>query len=375
MIYLDNSATTFPKPNSVKQAMTSSLSSYGANPGRGGYKMAIKTAEAIYRVRQKVDSFFCGYGPENVVFFGSCTSAINQVLFGKLKSGDHVLISDLEHNAVVRPLKALEEIGVSYTVVTTYPEDNTRTIDSFREEIRKNTKLIVCTCASNVWGIRLPIERLSALAHIYNIDICVDGAQGGGIIPINMREWGIDYLCLPAHKGLYGTMGLGILLIRDNLNLVPIVYGGTGVNSKSFYQPEDPPERYESGTINVPAILALEKGLIFLEERGIEKIHRSEMEKVNIIQSELSKIEKFHFYTGKQSEKYFVPVLSFTYGEENEIAEFYSKNDICVRTGLHCAPLAHEKFHTEKGTIRVSPSIFTTNKEIWQFINISKKYK
>ena len=200
MIYLDNSATTYPKPLSVRRKMAQALEQFGANPGRGGFKMSLQTAQAVYDVRQKAASFFGAAGPECISFQPSCTQSLNIVIHS-LKRGDHVLVTDLEHNAALRPLKAMEAHGVSFTVVPVTPGDNDATLDAFRHAMRENTRLLVCTQASNVFGIRVPVERLAALAHIYGAEICVDAAQSGGVIPIHAERDGIDYLCCAGHKG------------------------------------------------------------------------------------------------------------------------------------------------------------------------------
>lgn len=374
MIYLDNSATTYPKPMQVRRAVMSAFDFYGANPGRGGYRLAEKTSEAVYRVRDKINSFFHGFGPEKVVFFPSCTGAINQVLFGKLKAGDHVVISDLEHNAVTRPVHALAERGVEFTVARTFPGDNDRTVNSFRESFRKNTKLVVCTAASNVWGIRLPIRRIAALCRVYEIEICVDAAQAAGLVELDMQE--LDYLCFPAHKGLYGPMGLGVLMLRDGTALQPVVYGGTGVNSRSQQQPDEPPERFESGTINVPGILGLGAGISFVSQKGVERIRRSELEKTARMYDALSRMPRIRLYTDRPADPYFVSVLSFTVdgAETEEVGKYYGARGIAVRSGMHCAPSAHEKLGTlTQGTVRVSPSVFTTNEEINRFLQVTRQ--
>ena len=244
MIYLDNAATTFPKPPAVTQAITNAMKKYGANPGRSGHKMSIESALEIYRCRNEISDFFNAEGPEYVVFTLNCTYAANMVLKGLLKPGNHVVISCLEHNAVTRPLRALEEKGITFTQAKVFPGDNDATLNSFREAINDRTALIVCTCASNVWGIRLPISRITALAHQYGVPVMVDAAQGAGVIPIDMQESQIDYLCLSGHKGLYGPMGVGVLIATHKENLLTIIEGGTGTNSVSYIQPNSMPDKF-----------------------------------------------------------------------------------------------------------------------------------
>ena len=375
MIYLDNSATSFPKPMAVRNAVRLALERYGANPGRGGHKMAAETNLAVYRVREKLAEFF-GSSPENVIFFGSCTAAINQVLFGKLKRGDHVVISDLEHNAVLRPLEALKDRGVEYSVAETFPEDNDRTLMSFRSSLKSNTKLIVATAASNVWGIRLPIERLAALAHVYEAEICVDAAQAAGSTVIDLTSSHIDYLCFPAHKGLYGPMGLGVLITDKGSALEPLIYGGTGVDSRNPKQPENSPERFESGTLNVPAIMGLGAGVDFVSSMGVDNIRRKELRLLESLRSAIKKLPYIETYTGPLRDPYYVPVLSFTAGERTgELGAHLMKNGIALREGLHCAPLAHRKMGTENGAIRLSPSVFTTASDMDKCLQIMKRFR
>jgi len=373
VIYLDNSATTYPKPLNVRNAVRSAIEIYGANPGRGGHKMAVRAGEAVYNVRKKVAELVHSKA-ENVIFFSSCTAAINQVLFGKLKPGDHVVVSDMEHNAVMRPLEALKGRGVDYSIAETFPEDNDKTVLSFRGAMRHNTKLIVATAASNVWGIRLPLERLAALAHLYDVGICVDAAQAAGVIPLDASHF--DYLCFPAHKGLYGLMGLGVLVTDKGAGLEPIIYGGTGVNSISFSQPEDGPERFESGTVNVPGIIALGAGIDFVRSQGLDNIRLSELRKINYLWHQLRKIPWIQTYTGEPRDPFYVPVLSFTAGERTgDLAAYLARNNVAIREGFHCAPSSHRKMHTENGAVRVSVSAFTKGEELEQFVRFLKRFR
>lgn len=368
MIYLDNAATSYPKPPIVRQRLSEALVKFGANPGRSGHKLGQDTNTAVYEVRKKISDFFGSSGPETVIFFASCTAAINQVLFGKLRSGDHVIVSDIEHNAVMRPLYELAKRGVEFSVAETFPGDNERTVMSFRNLIQGNTKMIVCTAASNVWGMRLPITRLAALAHLYDMEICVDAAQAAGIVPFDVSESEIDYLCFPAHKGLYGIMGLGVLLTQRGKALSPLIFGGTGVNSQSMDQPDDSPERFESGTINVPGIIALGAGIDFVSSKGVDKMRIAELNKADKLYRFLTNCEGVELYMPAPVEPFFVPVLSFTAGQRSDdLRDYLTVNNIAVRTGLQCAPFAHKKMGTDSGTIRVSPSIFTTDEQIAAF--------
>lgn len=367
MIYLDNSATSYPKPPQVMTAVANAMRQYGANPGRSGYDMSIRTTAAVYDCRKAAAELFGAAGAECVVFQPSCTQALNLVIKGCLKSGDHAVISDLEHNAVVRPLSELTKKGISYSIARVYPADSDKTTDSFRRAITPETRLVVCTQASNVFGIRVPVERIAALCHQYGAKICVDCAQSAGIVPINVLQSGIDYLCCAGHKGLYGPMGTGILVFRDPTDkLATLIEGGTGTHSRSLFQPDDPPERYESGTLNVPGIIGLHAGISFVKSRGEENIYRAEMDKISRLYRQLSNISGVKLYTSPPQMPWQLPVLSFNVNntDSETVGEQLAKSGIAVRCGLHCAPLAHEKFQTGSGTVRVSPSIFTRTQEI-----------
>ncbi len=370
MIYLDNSATTYPKPPCVFQAVSMAMKKYGANPGRGGYDMANETALSVYDIREKLAIFFGAKEAENVVFTKSCTEALNLVIFGKLKAGDHVVISDLEHNAVLRPVIQMEKRGVSYSIFKTGINDD-ETLNNLRESFNANTKLVVCTAASNVFGIRLPIKRICALCSLNGIEICIDGAQGAGLIPIDIESDGIDYLCIPSHKGLYGLMGCGALIGKNINYLTPIFYGGTGINSKSGELPDLIPERFESGTQNLIGIISMGAGVDFIKEKGMEKIINYEMTEVGRLYWALKNMKNVELYTDFPKKEKFVPVLSFNILSQSSeaVGEKLNKFGIAVRCGMHCAPLAHKKFLSENGTVRVSPSVFTSRKDVDFAIN------
>ena len=368
MIYLDNSATTYPKPPAVGQAVSQALRQFGANPGRGGFAMSMRTGQAVYQCRETAARLFGAPGPECVVFQPSCTQALNLVMKGCLQPGDHVVVSDMEHNAVMRPLAALKERGISFTAAAVTPGDSDATLQAFRGAMNSKTKLLVCTQASNVFGLRVPVERLATLCHQYGAKICVDAAQSAGVIPINLSESGIDYLCCAGHKGLFGPMGTGLLIFRDSGDkLATLVEGGTGTQSLSPLQPDDPPERYEPGTQNVPGILGLRAGMDFVLRQGPEKIYRDEMGKISYLYGRLAKLPQVELYTPPPQMPWFMPVLSFNVKglPSEEVGSILARRDIAVRCGLHCAPAAHTKMGTrERGTVRVSPSIFTRREEL-----------
>lgn len=376
MIYLDNAATTYPKPPQVQTAVMKAMKSFGANPGRSGHTMSLKAAEEMYHCRSELADFFHAPGPECVVFTLNCTQAMNMVLKGFLKPGDHVVTSSLEHNAVARPLHALEQKGITYTEAQVVPGDNTATLDAFRKAFQENTKLVVCMHASNVWGIRLPIERITALAHEYGISVAIDCAQTAGILPISMEEYGFDYLCIAAHKGLYAPMGTGILIVRESGNLDTVFEGGTGTNSVSLVQPEELPERFESGTPNMPGIAGIRAGLSFVRSRGIDKIRAHEFALLQELYHFLEEMKGVKLYTELPQDPYYVPVLSFNVENMSSevVAQHLNQAGIAVRAGLHCSPLAHTFMGTLKqGAVRVCPSVFNNRNEIRMFVAQMRK--
>lgn len=371
MIYFDNSATTFPKPQQVTTAVQASFQKYGANPGRSGHKMSIAAAEEIYRCRVLAAELFNAPGPECVAFTLNCTEAVNMVLKGLLKPGDHVVTSTLEHNAVMRPLQALADKGVTFTAAQVAPGDNDATVNAFRKALKPNTALVICTHASNVWGIRLPVERIAALSREYGIPMAVDCAQSAGVLPIDMQDAGIDYLCVAGHKGLYGPMGTGMLITAKGSELSTIIEGGTGTASASFMQPDTMPDRMESGTPNVSGIAGLRAGMEFVKGKGTERIYAHEMKLVQALYDRLSKMKGVTLYTPRPEIPYYVPVLSFNVeGMRSElVGKALDERGIAVRPGLHCAPAAHSFYGTlETGAVRVSPSAFSNMNEINAFV-------
>ncbi len=373
MIYLDNGATTFPKPQSVINSVNLALRNYGANPGRGGHKLAIKASEKVYETRKSLAEFFKISDPSNVIFTHNCTEALNFVIKGLVKSGDHIVISSLEHNAVSRPVEKLKSRNVSYTVAEVIEGDNEQTLSNFRNAIRENTKLLVCTYASNVFGIKVPVERICAMCHQYGILTCVDAAQASGIIPIDLSDSSIDYLCVAGHKGLYAPMGTGALII--NCETIPdsLVEGGTGSNSQNLVQPEILPDKFESGTPNFSGIIGLKSGIDFVNRRGLLNIYHHEINLIKHAYNSLKSMKNVKLYTDEPNMNYYAPVLSFNIeGKDSEtVSDILStRYNIATRAGLHCAPLAHKSLGTfDIGTVRVVPSVFTTNNDINSLIN------
>lgn len=368
MIYLDNAATTFPKPLNVRRAVNDAISNFGANPGRSGHAMALKASEEIYRTRTKVANFFNERNAENIIFTLNCTHSINIVLKGLLKPGDHCVVSDMEHNAVMRPLSALTKKGVEFSVAVVSENCPEETLNNFRDALRPNTKLVVCTHVSNVWGIKLPIERITAMCHQYDIPVLIDASQSAGTSKIDIGENQYDYVCMPGHKGLYGPMGTGVLITSQYDKLDTFIEGGTGSGSAFMEQPMTPPDKFESGTPNLSGIVGLGAGIDFLNSISTEKILMHEINLLVHLYDRLSANPKIILYTKRPDIRTTGAVLSFNVRDidSENVAAFLNKSaGVAVRAGLHCAPMAHKHFGTEEsGAVRVSPSYFSSLRDM-----------
>ncbi len=375
MIYLDNSATTYPKPLSVINASNTALKNYSFNSGRGGYRQSINTASKIFDVRQKAAGLL-GCEEQNIVFTQNCTLAVNMAIKGIVKKGDNVLISNLEHNAVARPIRTLADRGLITYSVFDYSPDDDIVIKNISSLIKSNTKLIVCTHASNVFGCIFPIERIAKLAQSRGIYFIVDGAQGAGILNVDCKNQGISAYCAAGHKGLYGIMSTGILALDSDVRLDTIIEGGTGSSSMILSQPDFLPDRFESGSLNNSGIIALGAGIDFVNKKGIDNIYNHELSLISCFYKGLKSNSDVTLYTDEPEKYKTAPVLSFNYKDysSEKTAQLLAQNNIAVRAGLHCAPLAHKSFGTdERGTVRISPSVFTTLYECEKFLNTLKK--
>ena len=379
MIYLDNSATTYPKPPRVIRAVNSAMREYGFNPGRGGYRDSLKTSQKVYEARKTVKEFFRAPSEDSVIFTPGCTHALNTVIKGVLKQGDHVIISSLEHNAVARPLHKLSEQGkITYSVAKIVPDDDEKTLQNFREAINRRTRMIICTHASNVFGYRLPVERICALAHSYEILFCLDAAQSAGVLPIDIENDQYDFVCCAGHKYLYGPMGIGLLLIGNNNPVESLIDGGTGSVSSELSMPSFYPDRLEAGTLNIPGIIGLQEGIRFVQRQGIREIYERESRLIRFLEERLKDHRRIKLYRNHDKAHRDVPVLSFTVdsADSESVAGYLSKeHGIAVRGGLHCAPMAHDHLGTlSSGTVRISPSVFTTQTDMNLLLNSLRKF-
>ncbi len=374
MIYLDNAATTGRKPPSVIRAVESGLRYYSANPGRGGHAPAMAASVKLYAAREKAAAFFGASGAENVVFTLNCTHSINCVIKGVTKPGDRVVTSTLEHNAVMRPLI---KSGVTVDAAPVSLTDDEQTLREFETRITDDTKLVICTAASNVFGKILPLTEIGRLCRNRGVRFAVDAAQLAGVMPINMQTMGIDYLCVAPHKGLYAPMGIGMLICEKPIENT-LLEGGTGVNSLELTQPDSMPERLESGTVGLPLAMGTAAGIDYVNHIGIHKLYEHEMHLCRFLYHELKKLPFVRLYAPAPASGQFAPVVSFNIKDQKSeaVARFLGEKGIAVRGGFHCAPAAHRAVGTlADGTVRVSVAAFNTTDDIKALVMAVKKAK
>ncbi len=373
MIYLDNAATTLQKPETVKKAVLRAFE-LCANSGRGGYKEAMEASEMIYNARLRVGEFFGASDISQVAFTQNATHALNIAIKGVARRGNCV-ISGYEHNSVVRPVMALKKSGVNCIVATGRLFDCDDMVRAFKKAIKRNTVFAVCTHVSNVFGYVLPIKEIDELCYRKGVPLIIDASQSAGGLPINLSEMKAAIcICAPGHKGLYGPQGTGVLVCKNGEKLKTFFEGGTGSVSSEYEQPSFMPDRFESGTQNSPGIAGLSEGIAYVQECGIENICRYEQELTGYIISGLSGLDGITVYSAKDRNCQ-TGVLSFS--SENmsadAIAEKLAEERIAVRSGMHCAPLAHKSVGTKHGTVRVSTSSFTTLEDVESFIDAMYK--
>ena len=358
-VYFDNAATTFPKPQPVREALHRAVTEAGGNPGRGGHPLAARAGRTVYHARETAAAMF-GTKPEHVIFTQNCTHALNLAIRGTLRQGDHVIISSMEHNSAARPVAALAAEHVISCSVAPVSADDSETVEAFRRLIRPQTKAVICTLVSNVTGQILPYRIIAALCREYGLVFIADGAQGCGITV----QDGIRLLCTAGHKGLYGIMGTGMLLTDGTVPLRPLMQGGTGSLSASLQMPDFLPDALEAGTVNVPGIAALDAGMQWIVRQGANRMLRHEEMLCEQLIRGLRQIEGTVVYRDTAAK--YAPVVYFTLEQEtpDETAARLASAGFCLRAGLHCAPLAHETLGTAKGTVRFSPSVMNTPQEV-----------
>jgi cysteine desulfurase family protein len=370
MIYLDNAATSFPKPPRVVKAFAQYCNDVGANPGRASYSLAREANAIIDRTRQSLAELLGNVDPSQLIFTPSATVALNLALKGLLKAGDHVLTTSMEHNSMMRPLHSLKKLGVDHSQIPCSPLGELDPAD-IPPLIRSQTRLIALIHASNVTGGLMPVAEVGKIAKERGILVLLDAAQTIGLIPIDPAKLNIDLLAAPGHKSLLGPMGTGFLYVKQDLDLEPLWEGGTGTQSESLKQPTTWPERYESGTCNAPGLAGLAAGIAEVKELGLEAISGHDLRLRSILSDGLDQIPGITQY-GPTDRQQSAATLSFNVQELDcsEVAHILDKvYAIAVRSGLHCAPAAHRTIGTfPHGTVRVSVGPYNTEEEIHTLI-------
>jgi cysteine desulfurase family protein len=376
MIYLDNAATSWPKPESVYQAMDGFLRKNAGSPGRGSHSMSLAAAEMVEEARMLISRLINAPEKERIIFTLNCTDALNLGLKGLLKPGDHVITSCIEHNSIVRPLTKLERQGVKVTRIPPSVETGVVSLRDVEGAIIRETKLVVIIHASNVTGVIQPIKEYGIVARQHNLIFMVDAAQSAGKYPIDVQANNIDLLAFAGHKGLFGPPGTGGLYVGSRVDLDSLREGGTGVYSEQEEQPTVLPYRYESGTLNSVGISGLGAGLKYIFSEGLEKISAHEQYLTGRLFEGLSNIPGLTVYRAKDGSKQ-APVISFNIEgyEPAEVGIILDQAfDIKVRAGLHCSPAAHKTLGTYPlGTIRLSPGHFNTDDEISSILQALEK--
>ncbi|MBI2877471.1 MAG: aminotransferase class V-fold PLP-dependent enzyme [Candidatus Tectomicrobia bacterium] len=365
-VYLDNAATSHPKPEVVYQAVEQTLRGIGGSPGRGGHTGALQAERVVFQAREELATLFGLPDSKNVIFTANATEALNLALKGLLRPGDHVLTSSMEHNSVLRPLKSLERKGVELTILPCQP-DGSLDLSVLEAARRPNTRLLALIHASNVVGTLLPIRQAGTWARKQGILFLVDASQTAGALPLNVEADQIDLLAAPGHKGLMGPQGTGFLYLRDGLDLQPLTEGGTGSHSSLEEQPRHLPDRYQSGTLNTPGIAGLGAAVRFLLQEGLDRIRAHKQHLTALALRGLAQIPGIILY-GPQDPTRQAAVISLRLAGRDpaEVATLLDQDHgIRTRVGLHCAPLAHRTLGTfPEGTLRLSFGYFTTEAEV-----------
>jgi len=373
MIYLDNAATSFPKPEPVYQAMDTFARTKLANPGRAGHRMAVAAERTLDEGRHALNQFFRGEGVERWIFAYNCTDALNLAIKGTVQPGDHVVTSDLEHNSVSRPLRKLEKDGV-ITLTRVASVDGYLDPEAIRQAIQLGkTSLVALTHASNVLGTVQPIEAIAPIIRAAGALFLVDAAQSAGLVPINLKATAIDFLAFPGHKALYGPTGTGALYVGPRANPRPWREGGTGGDSASEIMPQQLPFLLEGGTPNVLGIAGLIAGIAWVAERGVDASRRHEVALLQQVVDWVDGSDGWN-YAGRWEPATHVGALSLIVPDgltPQELGAILDSSfDIAIRPGLHCSPYAHQAIGTfPDGTLRVSPGPFSTEADIDLFLN------
>ncbi len=370
MIYLDNAATSFPKPEKVISEVMLCMKEYAANPGRGSHDMALRASSKVSECRKELGELFNIENTFNIIFTYNATEALNIAIKGVLKKRDHVISTVIEHNSVLRPLSSVSKKGVEVTLLGV-DKQGFLDLDNLKKEIRKNTKAIIVNYASNVIGSIQNIKAIGEIARNAGVSFIVDASQSAGHLEIDVEKNNIDLMAFPGHKGLLGPQGTGGLYIRDGIVVENLIEGGTGSNSNSMMQPDFLPDKFESGTLNTPGIAGLCEGVKFIKKIGLEKIKEKEMILTEHLKEELKKLPYVNLY-GVDNLKNSVAVISMNIDGigSSQVGYLLNKKGIAVRTGFHCAPLIHGVLETcNTGTVRISPGYFNSEQDIEVLLN------
>lgn len=376
MYYLDNAATSFPKPKSVIREVQVCLQNYCGNAGRGSHKLSLIAANKIYSCRESICSLLNLDKPENIVFIPSCTYGLNLIIKGILHQGDHVLISDMEHNSVWRPIKKLFRKGkITFDIFSALssPESTEdELLQEIQSKIRKNTRLVICNHQSNICSYSLPISKIGELCKKMNVLFAIDVAQSIGHYNIDMQKMNIDFLSAPGHKGLYGVQGSAFMAINSDIILDTLIEGGNGIHSLIPDMPEFTPERYEVGTLSLPAIAGLHEGIKEVQSRGIDAIAEYERSLYCQLRNGLQNIKHITVYMPNCEGN----TLLFNINDlaPERVGAYLDEQNIYVRTGFHCSALAHASLGTQDtGAVRVSFGIFNTQNDVDKLLSAIHK--
>ena len=355
MIYFDSAATTLQKPDSVPAAVAGAISTM-TTPGRGDHSAARLAADLMLRCRTEAAELFDVSQPDNVILTTSATHGLNTAIRSLVSPGDTVVISGYEHNAVTRTLLAIG--GVSCRIVNAGLFNREQMAEGFRRAVDGQVKAVICTHTSNVFGYTLPMDGIAGICREKGVPLIVDASQSAGIHPVSVKRWGAAYIAMPGHKGLYGPQGTGLLLCGDGFVPAPLMTGGTGSLSRQQEMPDFLPDRLEAGTQNVHGAAGLLEGILFVRSTGLEKIRHKESEVIRVLSEGLRDREDFRVFSDPQGESSVLSILPLRTPPET-LAGRLAEQEVAVRAGLHCAPLAHRSAGTaDTGTVRFSFSAF-----------------
>ncbi len=376
MIYLDNAATSFPKPECVYTEMERCMREYCANPGRGGHMLSVKAGMAVMEARDAICSLFNISDPMRLCFTKNATEALNIAIKSLARPGCHMLTTSMEHNSVIRPLKTLErDMGVELTIVNCSGLGEICP-DDIKKAIRSNTALIICTLSSNVNGIIMPVREIGHIAHNAGVPFLVDASQGAGYLPVDVEEMNADLLAFPGHKGLMGPQGTGCLYAREGITLKSLMEGGTGSHSEYTFQPEFMPDLLESGTLNLPGIVGLNAGVRYIAQRGISEIRAYRHKLLKLLLDGLRDIPGvIHYSADTPDRNSGIVAINLLQLDSTELSYILDRDfGIAIRAGLHCAPGAHRVLGTEiRGAARFSVGCMNTESDILAAIKAVEK--